>query len=92
MDADAGARTCVDKVIWEGSLRLAVLLAVKQRLWLKRPVVLPLQSAVVQADIVKAAGTGTWLPIPVVLAPLETCSSFQYEPWAKLDGCAVVLC
>ena len=42
VDVDAGARTCIDKVIWERSLRLAVLLSVEQRLWLKRPVVLPL--------------------------------------------------
>ena len=66
--------TGIDKVVWEGGLRLAVLLAVKQGLGLQGPVVLPLQAAVVQADVVKAAGAGPWLPIPVVLAPLEACA------------------
>ena len=80
------ALACVDEVIRELVLWLPVLLSVEEGLRLQRPVVLPLQGCVVQAHVVKSAVAGTWLPIPVVLPPLEPYSSGQLRCSPPSEG------
>lgn len=75
-----GPSTCGHKVPWKVLLRLAVLLAVEQGLWALWPIELPLQARVVETHIVEATAPGKGLPVPIVLPPLEPCSSGR---WAE---------